>query len=66
MEYEFLKSLEAIFIASALVILLLYRVKIPALVGFIVAGMIIGPYGTGIVNNTHFIRTTLKLYYHSQ
>jgi monovalent cation:H+ antiporter-2, CPA2 family len=61
MEYEFLKSLEAIFVASALVILLLYRVKIPALVGFIVAGMIIGPYGTGIVNNTHFIQILAEI-----
>ena len=61
MEYEFLKSLEAIFIASALVILLLSRVKIPALVGFIVAGIIIGPYGTGIVNNTHFIQILAEI-----
>ncbi len=49
MEFEFLKSLEVIFAAYALVILILYRLKIPSLVGFIIAVFIIGPYGIGIV-----------------
>lgn len=35
MEYEFLKSLEVILIASAVVVFLLYKFKIPSLVGFI-------------------------------
>jgi CPA2 family monovalent cation:H+ antiporter-2 len=61
MEYEFLKSLEVIFVASALVILLLYKLKIPSLVGFIVAGIIIGPYGIGIVKNSHFIQILAEI-----
>jgi len=61
MEYEFLKSLEIIFVASAVVILLLYKLKIPSLVGFIVAGIIIGPYGIGIVKDTHFIQILAEI-----
>jgi CPA2 family monovalent cation:H+ antiporter-2 len=61
MEYEFLKSLEVIFIASAVVILLLYKLKIPSLVGFIVAGVIIGPYGLGIVKDTHSIEILAEI-----
>lgn len=61
MEYEFLKSLEVIFIASAIVILLLYKLKIPSLVGFIVAGIIIGPYGVGIVKDSHFIQILAEI-----
>lgn len=61
MEYEFLKSLEVIFIASAVVILLLYKLKIPSLVGFIVAGIIIGPYGIGIVKDAHFIQILAEI-----
>src|SRR4030042_3438764 len=61
MEYEFLKSLEVIFIASAIVILLLYKLKIPSLVGFIVAGIIIGPYGIGIVKDSHFIQILAEI-----
>ena len=61
MEYEFLKSLEVIFIASAIVILLLYKLKIPSLIGFIVAGIIIGPYGIGIVKDSHFIQILAEI-----
>lgn len=61
MEYEFLKSLEIIFIASAAVILLLYKLKIPSLIGFIVAGIIIGPQGVGLIKDTHFIQILAEI-----
>ncbi len=61
MEYEFLKSLEIIFIASAAVILLLYKLKIPSLIGFIVAGIIIGPQGIGLIKDTHFIQILAEI-----
>jgi len=61
MEYEFLKSLEVIFIASAAVILLLYKLKIPSLIGFIVAGIIIGPYGIGLIKDVHFIQILAEI-----
>ena len=61
MEYEFLKSLEVIFIASAVVILLLYKLKVPSLVGFIVAGIIIGPHGVGLIKDVHFIQILAEI-----
>jgi CPA2 family monovalent cation:H+ antiporter-2 len=61
MEYEFLKSLEVIFIASAAVILLLYKLKMPSLIGFIVAGIIIGPHGVGLVEDIHFIQILAEI-----
>lgn len=61
MEYEFLKSLEVIFIASAAVILLLYKLKMPSLIGFIVAGIIIGPHGVGLIEDIHFIRILAEI-----
>lgn len=61
MEYEFLKSLEVIFIASAAVILLLYRLKIPSLIGFIIAGIIIGPHGVGLITDVHFIQILAEI-----
>ncbi|MDQ7786052.1 MAG: cation:proton antiporter [Thermodesulfovibrionales bacterium] len=61
MEYEFLKSLEVIFIASAAVILLLYKLKIPSLIGFIVAGIIIGPHGVGLIKDIHFIQILAEI-----
>lgn len=50
-EYEVLKLLVIIFGVSALVVFLLHRVKIPPLVGFIVSGVIIGPYGLGLAHD---------------
>jgi len=61
MEYEILKSLEMIFIASAVVILLLYKLKIPSLVGFIVAGILIGPQGVGLIKDVHFIQVLAEI-----
>ena len=61
MEYEFLKSLEVIFIASAAVILLLYKLKLPSLIGFIVAGVIIGPHGVGLIEDIHFIQILAEI-----
>ncbi|MEW6571805.1 MAG: cation:proton antiporter [Nitrospirota bacterium] len=55
MEYNFLESLEIILIASALVVLILHRVKVPSLVGFLLAGVIIGPHGIGVIRNTHSV-----------
>ena len=61
MEFEFLKSLEVIFIASAAVILLLYKLKIPSLIGFIIAGIIIGPHGVGLIKDVHFIQILAEI-----
>jgi CPA2 family monovalent cation:H+ antiporter-2 len=49
MELELLKSLVVLFGTSALVAFLLNRLKIPTIVGFLIAGVIIGPYGIGLV-----------------
>jgi monovalent cation:H+ antiporter-2, CPA2 family len=61
MEFEFLKSLEIIFIASAAVILFLYKLKIPSLIGFIIAGIIIGPHGIGLIKDIHFIQILAEI-----
>jgi hypothetical protein len=50
MEASFLYALVLIFGVSALTIFVLHRVKVPPLVGFIVAGVIIGPNGLGLID----------------
>ncbi len=61
MEYEFLKSLVIVFGASAVVVFLLHKFKIPSLVGFIIAGVIIGPYSAGIVQDTRAIEMLAEI-----
>lgn len=61
MEYEFLKSLVIVLGVSALVVFLLHRLKIPSIVGFLIAGTIIGPYGIGLVKDTHSVEILAEI-----
>ena len=51
MEVEFLKSLVIIFAVSALVVFALGRLKVPSIVGFLIAGVILGPHGFRFIAN---------------
>jgi CPA2 family monovalent cation:H+ antiporter-2 len=48
-----LKDLAVIFAVSVLVILVFHRLRLPALPGFIVAGMVLGPNALGLVTDAH-------------
>lgn len=60
-EYEILKLLVLIFGVSALVVFLLHRMNIPPLIGFIVSGVLIGPYGLGLVENREAIELLAEI-----
>lgn len=61
MEFEFLKSLVIILGISALVVFLLHKLKIPSIVGFLVAGVIIGPYSIGIVEDVRSVEIMAEI-----
>ena len=61
MEHAFLKDLVIIFACSALVIYALYKVRVPSIVGFIAAGIIIGPHGLGLIGNIGEIETLAEI-----
>ena len=61
MESGFLKSLVVIYGVSAAVVFLLHRLKIPSIVGFLVAGVIIGPYGVGLVGDVHAVEIMAEI-----
>jgi CPA2 family monovalent cation:H+ antiporter-2 len=50
-QYLVLKDLAIIFAVSLAVILLFHRIKLPALPGFIVAGVLLGPNALGLVSD---------------
>ncbi len=52
---EFLKSLVIIFGLSAFIVYLLHKVRLPSIVGFLLSGIIIGPYGIGLVKDVQVI-----------
>lgn len=53
MEFEFLKSLLIIFAVSALVVFALGKLKVPSIVGFLIAGIILGPHGFRLIGSVH-------------
>ncbi len=61
MESEFFRSLVIIFAVSALVVFLLHKLGIPSIAGFLVAGVIIGPHGIGMVKNAHAVETMAEI-----
>jgi CPA2 family monovalent cation:H+ antiporter-2 len=40
-----------IFLLSVILLLILYRIKIPSIIGFLIAGIIAGPAGLGFIHN---------------
>ncbi|MEN2994707.1 MAG: monovalent cation:proton antiporter-2 (CPA2) family protein [Thermodesulfovibrio sp.] len=61
MIYEFLKSILIIFGISGGIIYILRRLKIPSIVGFLIAGTIIGPYGLGVIKNPHEVEIIAEI-----
>ena len=61
METEILRSLVIILSVSALIVFALSRVKIPPLVGFLLAGIIIGPHGLELLNDTRSVEIMAEI-----
>src|SRR5881227_166428 len=57
MQYPLLRDLAIIFAGSFLVILVFHRLKLPALPGFIVAGVLLGPNALGLVSDVHQVES---------
>src|SRR2546426_6535771 len=60
-EYPVLKDLAIIFAVSLLVILVFHRFKLPALPGFIVAGVLLGPNALGLVSDVHQVESLAEV-----
>lgn len=52
MEYEGLKDIEILFGLALFTVVLLRRFKFPSIIGFLVTGMLAGPYALGFIKNT--------------
>ncbi len=60
-ELLFLKPLIIILIVSAFVVFVLHRIKIPSIVGFLLAGIMLGPHGLGFIQDTNTIQTFAEI-----
>jgi monovalent cation:H+ antiporter-2, CPA2 family len=59
--FSYLQSLVTIFGISALLVFALGKIRVPSLVGFLLAGVLIGPSGLDIVKNPGEIQTPAKI-----
>src|SRR5690348_17025478 len=60
-QYLILRDLAVIFAVSLLVILVFHRFKLPALPGFIVAGVLLGPNALGLVSDVHQVESLAEV-----
>jgi len=61
MQYLLLRDLAIIFAGSLLVILVFHRLKLPALPGFIVAGVLLGPNALGLVSDVRQVESLAEV-----
>jgi CPA2 family monovalent cation:H+ antiporter-2 len=61
MELFFLRELVVILAASVLIFLVSHRLRLPAVVGFLATGILIGPSGLGLVRDTRGIGTVAEI-----
>jgi CPA2 family monovalent cation:H+ antiporter-2 len=61
MEFEFLKTLVIIFGVSASVVFILHKAKVPAIVGFLIAGVCLGPHGFGFVQEVQEVELLAEI-----
>lgn len=61
MIYEFLQAILIIFGISGLIIYFLGKLHIPPIVGFLLAGTLIGPYGLGLIKDPHEVEVIAEI-----
>jgi len=52
MEYDGLKDIEILIGVALVAVILLQRFKIPSIIGFLTAGVVVGPYSLGLIKDT--------------
>ncbi len=60
-ELEFLSDLAVIFLAAIAVVVALGRAGVPPVVGFLVAGAVVGPGGLGLVSDPHQVQVLAEV-----
>ncbi len=61
MEFSVLKDVVIILGLSVLIILVFHRLRIPSILGFLLTGIIIGPYGLSLIKASHEVELMAEL-----
>lgn len=60
-EIEFLKIVVIIFGLASLVIFIFNKLKLPSVIGFLLTGIIVGPYALGLISNINLINILAEI-----
>lgn len=58
---QLIQDIAIILFSAVVIIVICSKLKIPSVVGFLLTGIIIGPYTTGIIKNTHDIELLAEI-----
>ena len=61
MQIPILKDLTIIFILSLAVLFISHKVKLPAIVGYLITGIIVGPTGFGLIEKVHEVEVLAEI-----
>jgi CPA2 family monovalent cation:H+ antiporter-2 len=61
MEYESLKDIVILFGLALVTVVLLRQLKIPSIIGFLVTGILAGPYALGFIRDTHQVEQMAEI-----
>jgi monovalent cation:H+ antiporter-2, CPA2 family len=61
MEMPMLKDFVIILGASLIIILIFQRIKIPSIIGFLITGMLVGPYGLSLIDASHEVELMAEI-----
>ena len=61
MEYEGLKDIVILFGLALVTVVLLRQFRIPSIIGFLVTGILAGPYALGFIDNTHQVEQMAEI-----
>ncbi len=61
MNYELLKDVIILFALSIVVIYIFHRIKVPAIIGFLLTGILVGPSGFKLISEVHDIEVLSEI-----
>jgi len=61
MEMPLLKDIVIILGSSVLIILIFQRIKIPSILGFLITGILVGPYGLSLIKASHEVELMAEI-----
>jgi CPA2 family monovalent cation:H+ antiporter-2 len=61
LELEILKTLVILFGLSALVVFVLHKLRVPSIVGFLIAGIFLGPHGFGFIQKVQEVELLAEI-----